>query len=266
MKGTGGENDHQSGDAASANASTKAQRRKKKSKTESQSKKPAKQKKKSLRQSWRETNTLRKIEIVLLALTAVGGTGYLIAYISVSIWQTRMQHAPVVIHSLPPAFLQPFICDPETGFHTGNMQLAVKNIGTGRANDVSPYWMFLKIIPEKRRGDPAIDGPPPGDCNMKPKRSESFPLDVGVEMFPQIRQSAGSLPKLNKGESVQLYFTNCIFYWDDQGTQHITCDRYRLNLPSSNPLDSILGSPSFVCDGQPKSGKFMSDLQGHCEN
>ena len=75
-----------------------------------------------------------------------------------------------------------------------------------------------------------------------------------------------SLPKLDKAELVQFYFASCVFYWDDQGTQHATCDRYRLDLPSTNPLDSILGSPSFMCDGQPKNGKFVSDLSGHCEN
>jgi len=238
MKGKDGENDRHNGDDSSAKGSIKTQRRKKKGKTNNQPKKPAKRK----------------------------GIGYLIAYIDISTWQTRMENEPVVVHSLPPALLQPFTCDVEKGLSTGNMQLAIKNIGKGRANDVFPHWMFMKVIPEKRRGDPFVDDPPAVDCSIKIKRAEGFPLDVGVEMFPQIRQSVMSLPKLGKGEPVQLYFSNCVFYWDDQGTQHATCDRYRLDLPSSNPLDRIIGSPSFMCDGQPKSGKFMSDLSGHCEN
>jgi hypothetical protein len=34
--------------------------------------------------------------------------------------------------------------------------------------------------------------------------TRGFPLDVGVEMFPEIRQSAMSLPKLDKGESSSI--------------------------------------------------------------
>jgi len=268
MEDKGGGKDHDDGEDGSTSIPTNTQSRDKDTKAKRHSKEPANQKKKSLRRSWRATSPVRKVEIILVGIAAAATAGYLISYIVISRWQTYVEHMPVVVHSQPPAFLQPFTCDPKTGFHTGNIQLAVKNIGTARADDVSTYWMFMKIIPEKRRGDPFIDDRPPGDCNMKVKGSEDlgFPLDVGVETFPEIRQSVMGLPKLNEGETVQLYLANCIFYWDDQGTQHTTCDRYRLNLPSSNPLDSILGSPSFVCDGQPKNGKFMSDLGGHCEN
>src|SRR3989442_1388821 len=141
--------------------------------TQDTSNKPNKapdQRKKSLCQSWRSASALRKVEIVLLAIAATGGLGYLVAYIAVSVSQrsqTRREHAPLVINSHPPELLQPFTCDPKDGLHAGNMQFSVKNVGNARAYDVFPYINLLKIVPEDKVGDALIDALPPIDCDKK---------------------------------------------------------------------------------------------------
>jgi len=98
------------------------------------------------------------------------------------------------------------------------------------------------------------------------KTPMDFPLPPGIEKSPQIRQSAMTLPPLNEGETVQFYVAECVYYSDDSGAKHGTCDTYRLNLPSSDPLDKFGGSPSFTCDGTPKMGIFTESIGGHCQN
>jgi hypothetical protein len=253
-----------------APASAKIKGGEKKSESGSQPAKTTHKGKKSLRESWRSSSQLKKIEMILLGLVAVGGIGYLIAYIIVSIsqnTQTKKQHAPLVINSRPPEFLQPFICDFKNGFRSGNMQNFVKNVGNATATNVFPSLNRFKIVPERKTGNAFIDEPPIGDCNAKMGPSAvAFPLAPGIEMRPQYRQTVMSLPNLTEGDSIQLYDAVCLYYSDDYGVSHGTCDTYRFYFPSNNPLDTLSGSPSFVCDGLPKNGKFVPHVTGHCQN
>jgi hypothetical protein len=251
----------------------KKQTRKERSKANETSQKTHKKEKHGLWRNWKALSRTRQVELSFLGLVAIGGIGYLIAYICVSVWQGRqaraiaqMEHAPLVIHSRPPELLMPFTCDAKDGLRTGNMQSFVKNIGNATAFDVNPFFGTRKIIPEKKRGQPFFDDPPVGDCGAKiDKTPMDFPLPPGVEKSPQLRQSVMTLPPLSDGETVQLYITECVYYSDDSAIKHGTCDTYRLFLPSSDPLDRFGGSPSFFCDGVPKMGRFTESIGGHCQ-
>lgn len=174
---------------------------------------------------------------------------------------------PLVVNSRPPEFLQPFTCSPTTGLKTGNMQITVKNIGNRKADDVFAMLLQIKIVPEKKTGNPLFDDIPKGDCDAKinPNPLE-FTMAPGEEKRPQIRQMGSmGMPPISDGDPVQLYAVNCIYYSDEYRHHHGTCDTYRLSFPSSEPLDAINGTPTFVCDGRPKIARFQEALEGHCK-
>ena len=137
----------------------KKQTRKERSKATPTSDKSSKQQKHSLWRNWNEASRTRQVELVFLGLVAIGGVGYLVAYICISIWQGRqaktiaqMEHAPLVIHPRPPQLLMPFTCDTKkNSLTTGNMQSFVRNIGNATAEGVNPFFGMQKIIPEKKR-------------------------------------------------------------------------------------------------------------------
>ncbi|MGD0601628.1 MAG: hypothetical protein ABR988_17535 [Terriglobales bacterium] len=137
----------------------KKQTRKERSKASPTSDKSSKQQKHSLWRNWNEASRTRQVELVFLGLVAIGGVGYLVAYICISIWQGRqaktiaqMEHAPLVIHPRPPQLLMPFTCDTKkNSLTTGNMQSFVRNIGNATAEGVNPFFGMQKIIPEKKR-------------------------------------------------------------------------------------------------------------------
>src|SRR5665811_2249602 len=67
----------------------------------------------TLCESWRSTDAVRKVEIILLTLVAIGGVGYLIAYITVSVKQnsvTQSENRPHVIISRPPTLYGSIVC------------------------------------------------------------------------------------------------------------------------------------------------------------
>jgi hypothetical protein len=249
--------------------SAEVKRVKKSNKSKPVTQDPNREKKKSFRRSWKSASPITKLTLIFLALAALGT----LAYVGVSIWQTlevrwsaHAQHMPLVINSRAPEFLQPFICDVQKGFHTGNMQTAVKNIGNASAYHVVSYFGFPKIIPEKKTGKPFFDALPDVNCKVQVKANElESPLAPGQEMFPQIRQMAGTLPPISNTDPIQLYWVSCVYYSDDYGAKHATCDTYRLMFPSTNPLDVLSGSPTLFCDATPKMGKFAGTISGHCQ-
>lgn len=249
---------------------SKTQKRKKQTKPKPTSEKSENQHKKSFRNSWRASSPVTKLGVIFGGFVAVASIGYL----GVTVWQTlqakwavQIEHAPLVINSRPPELLQPMICDRQKGLHTGNMQTFVKNVGNARAINVIPYMMMMKLVPEKKTGVAFIDDLPSVHCNLKPTMQEAaFNLAPGQEMSPQIRQTAMTIPSLPEGSIFQLYYVSCIYYSDEYGANHATCDTYRLNFTSSNHLDILEGSPSFVCDATPKSGTFVGTITGRCQN
>jgi len=246
--------------------------RKKKAESGSGAKKSTQTKKSAPKNWWRAASKFRRLEIILLGIGAAGAVLYLFAYIVVSVKQNaqvQMQHMPLVINSRPPEFLQPFICDTKNGFRAGNMQRFAKNIGNASAYHVIPFMNMMKVIPEKRTGDALIDALPLVSCDMKINTGNTgeieFPLAPGIEIRPQIRQSFASIPPLHTDDPVQLYVASCIYYADEYGGRHGTCDTYRVNFPSTNPLDVLQGSPTFFCDATPHIGKFLGHTTGHCQ-
>jgi hypothetical protein len=208
--------------------------------------------------------------IVFAGITAAAAVGYLL----VSIWQTRqakhlaqIEFRPLVVNSRPPELLQPFVCDQKrNALSTGNLRTFVKNVGRARAINVVPYMMMMKVIPEKKTGQAFIDDVPSVNCDLKPTMPEAtFNLAPGQEWDTQIRQSVLSVFGLPEGAAVQLYLVSCVYYSDEYGSNHGTCDTYRLNLPSINALDVFSGSPSFICDGTPRTGRFAGAITGHCQ-
>lgn len=223
--------------------------------------------------SWQHGSPLRKLEIILLTLTAVGGIGYLSASVTLSIWRNtwsrsiaELGHAPLIINSRPPELLRPFVCDQER--HTlsmGNMQLFVKNVGNARAINVNPYISTTKLVPEKRTGNAFLNDLPYVNCDAEPKVPDTtINLAPGQELIPQKDQTAVSFVAFPDQTVFQLYFVSCIYYSDDHGSDHATCDTYRLDLSTDNPLGALSGSPSFFCDQKPRIGRFVEAVRGHC--
>lgn len=217
----------------------------------------------TIHQRWKQTALHNKLLVLIGGLTLIGAIVALI----LSEMHRREDRRPVIINSRPPELLQPFTCDPKDGFHSGNIQTFAKNLGNIGADNVFPVFA-LKIIPEKKSGNPIFDELPPANCNLTITDSSiEFSVPINIEMRPQIRQSAGTLPPVTSSEPVQLYASSCFYYRDPYNNRHAVCDLYRLDLPSTNSLDKINGSPTFMCDGTPKIGKFTKIFSGgHCGN
>jgi hypothetical protein len=67
----------------------KKQTRKERSKAKPASHKTRKQEKHGLYRNWKSLSGTRQAELVLLGLVAIGGIGYLVAYITVTVIQAR---------------------------------------------------------------------------------------------------------------------------------------------------------------------------------
>jgi hypothetical protein len=266
------QNNPNTSDEVPAATSGKNQPRKKPNKPKSNKSKSGKYKNepepKSLRRSWRAASPLTKIGIVVGSVAATATLGYFL----VTVWQTlevrsaaHAQHMPLLINSRPPILRQPFVCDVKNGLHTGNIETGVKNLGTAMAYHVMPYMFEPKVVPERKTGNPFFDSLPEANCKLSPTAEElESPLAPGQEIRPQLRQMVGSLPPITDTDPIQLYWVACVYYGDEYGGKHATCDTYRLALPSSNPLDSINGSPTFFCDATSKIGRFEPTATGHC--
>jgi hypothetical protein len=252
----------------------KKQTRKERSKANATAQKPKQDKKKSYRRSWRSASPLRKLEIIALGIGSMVG----IVYLSVTIWGVlqnkwnfQAEHKPIVIHSRPPALLQTFSCTADNGFKTGNMQTFIKNIGNATAEDVFPYWFNTKVVPEKKTGNAFFDDPPEinsSSCEIAATTDQKivFPVNAGTEMSANIQASAGTIGyKLEKGDKVQLWSSACVFYADDFGGRHGTCDTYRLAVPSNESQFRIFGSPILTCDGTEYTGIFVQTTGGRCQ-
>lgn len=149
---------------------------------------------------------------------------------------------------------------------TGNMRLFFKNFGSVKVDRALPT-LVMKIIPEKKRGDSFIDERPPVTCSAKANNlPDMIPIIPGEEKTLDIRQSVITTPQLTDEEHVQLYATVCIDYAERFGPVRTTCDTYRLVVPSRDPIDSLNGTPSFVCSDKPMVGRFAEELTGHCAN
>ena len=259
--------------AQSSNTNKKTKRHTKQATKQGSNRKPSKKSFwKSFVRSWKASGPGKKLGMILTTLAAFGTVGYLFAYIVISILEERIiqnQHGPLVVHSRPPHFLQPVTCDPTRiggGLTFGNAEHFVRNIGDETASAVFPYMIQMKVIPEQRTGNHFWDDLPVPDCNFVPGITPMmFSLVPREEKAVQERQGVlGIPPSVKKGDIVQLYMVECVYYSTSSGKNRATCDTYRFAVPSDNPLDRNFGTPSFPCDGTPRTGTFSESITGRC--
>jgi hypothetical protein len=267
--------DHSNGEAAPKTAprSPRTDTNKKLTKVETSQSKSGKRKKWSLWQHWKRASRKQQMKWGAEGIGVLLGIGVLVYYVA-SYFQSerhfQFEYKPFVVNSRPPQLLQPFVCDVKrNGFTFGNMRTFVKNIGNARAINVVPYDITLRVVPENRTGIAQIDNPPTVDCakklNAQAVKDLDYPMGPGLEVSPEIRQGVGTIPRMKDGDTAQLYATSCVYYSDDYGKSHGTCDTYRLQLPSDNPVDVLYGTPTFACDGTPRMGTFSGTIGGHCQ-
>lgn len=138
MEDNGASNDKRHSADDTASSSGKRKRRKNRGESGSQTNEANNQhtngRKKSWRKSWRSASPLTQLSLIIGAVAAISAAAYLVSYIVVSIRQKEqieLQHAPIVINSRSPEFLEPFTCNPKTRrLRTGAMQTFAKNVGT----------------------------------------------------------------------------------------------------------------------------------------
>jgi hypothetical protein len=164
-----------------------------------------------------------------------------------------------VINNRPPEFLQPFTCDPKTGFRSGNAEVFAKNTGKTEAVDVLPL-LWLDVVPERKTGIPLYDNfLMHANCSgfVRFKMDASIPA-TGKEYPFEIRQSVASLPPISDSEPVQLYATSCIYYSnpEDNGA-HAVCDTYRMTFPGNIPLDQFFGTPRLYAMANQRMGSLL---------
>jgi len=101
-------NDHGDTSGNLPPVATKKQTRKQRSKANESSQQTNKNKKHTLWRNFKALSRSRQLELCLLGLVAIGGIGYLVAYIRVSIWQgiqtktaIGIEFAPLVLHNRP---------------------------------------------------------------------------------------------------------------------------------------------------------------------
>jgi hypothetical protein len=192
-------------------------------------------------------------------------------------WNFQAEHKPTVVNIRPPDF-QFFACNPpnipQSEMITGNINTHIKNIGTATARKVNPFAVQMKLIPEKKTGNKFFDDAPivTDETCKHPTFTipgTVFSLDPGIESGIGLRQSAGTMsPTIKTGDTVQFYLLACVYYSEESGVQHGTCDRYRLHIPAKQTLygvDNLLGTPTIPCDGNYVTGKLQPDIAGHCE-
>jgi len=257
-------------------ATSKKQTRKERSKANAASQKSSEKQKHTFWRNWNELSRTRQLELVLLGIVAMGGIGYLCVTIWGNLqtkWNFEASHKPIVVHNRPPELLQAFACFPGAGFSTGNMRIFSKNIGNATADKSNDGFIQTRVVSESKTGHPILDEPPlitDDACRHRPNfdPSTDFSLPAGMQRSSDLRQSAGMSTLgtyLKKGAPVQFYIVPCIYYLDGDGQEHGTCDTYRLLIPSSEPIDRLLGTPSIKCDGRQVTGHFYEAVTGHCQ-
>jgi hypothetical protein len=98
-------------------------------------------KKQTLRQRWRKTALHNKLLVIIGIFTFIAAaiyTGTTIVQVMLAEFHRREDRRPEIVNNRPPEFVEPFICDPKTGFHSGNMRTFVKNIGKTTATNLFP--------------------------------------------------------------------------------------------------------------------------------
>jgi hypothetical protein len=211
-------------------------------------------------QSWekaaQDKGFLAIVAVLVLSAAAV------LSVIAFKLRDARNEHhrltgqRPTVVNQHPPVLLQPFACDSGGGFRAGEMRVLVKNVGDAKATNVTPT-LSLRVIAEQSVGVPDIDRIPRGNCRDTPiVVPAGTSLAAGEDASLRPRQSLLTLPPLPRGRPASLYSVSCIYYADETGANHASCDTYRFR-PAT-------GTPTFLCDGTANSGTFDAALVANC--
>jgi len=248
--------------------------------------------------NFKELSRTRQVELCFLGLVAMGGIGYLIAYICISVsqshqarWNYKAEHRARLIFSRPPELLGTLECEitgQEMHIHAGQMHVWVKNIKKGDASGAYIVGPSPRFVPEKKTGNPELDEPPPpsitdGTCTETPMaQMKEFPVNADQEVVVNIAQTAATWhfgpgktktatitfdvpPKqgdvkglLAKDTIFQISAPTCVYYFDESGEQHGTCVTYKL---------SSRGQAGFSCMESPISGiVFEQAISAYCQN
>lgn len=213
------------------------------------------------------------------AVIAFGTVGLIIVGI-VGIYFANRQfaesHRPRIVFSRPMELGGAVTCDmaqhfPKSGAEvTGDFPGPVvwlKNIGSSDATKVFDTFMMdsPKLVALKKTGNPRLDGRPKIDDSTcqnisQDPRFMAFPIYAGQEYkFDSMRGATiGSKPALPKDTLVELVWSWCFGYWDEDGGRHATCTTYIFQ-----PSDS---KGSFFTCGHPITGTFELAMTGHCES
>lgn len=197
--------------------------------------------------------------------------------------QFRKEHAPLVIHNVPPKFLQTYKCIPAShikhepneiptgSFGTGDMDITFKNIGTDTAYDVNEIGSdFAEVIPQKRTGTPVDQGLQVTQSDCFPKfRLPGAPLEPGIEQT--IHSGVGGATvaaQVTDKDLVSFEYKTCVHYADSEGQQHATCDVYLLRTHDvSDPrlANDPIGTDQLPCDEVERHGEFFPIIGAHCQ-
>jgi len=211
-------------------------------------------------QSWEKAAQDRKF----LAIIAVVAIAAVAAFAAIAIrvrdayteYRSALDRRPMLINQSPPALLQPLVCDARKGLHTGAMRVFIKNIGTARATNIVPS-LVLRVVPEQNANVPDNGQIPRGNCRDRPLAAAArAPLAAGETDSPLLPQPVLKFPPFPPQRHVSLYGLSCIYYTDDAGANHASCDTYHLR-PAA-------GTPTFMCDGSAGSGTFVAALVASC--
>jgi hypothetical protein len=172
--------------------------------------------------------------------------------------RTAGERRPRVVNSRAPELTQPFVCDLSAGLHSGNLQTYVRNVESGEASNVF-QTLALHVVPERKVNIPEFDEVPNGDCQTRPRVHYATKLlSSGRETMALLPEPKVAIPPLLAGEIARLYSVSCIYYSDNSGLNHGSCDTYRFRLANGNSY--------FICDGSPETGKFDDAPVTSCGN
>lgn len=213
------------------------------------------------------------------AVIAIGTIALVIAaFVAVyfSNKQFAESHRPRIVFSRPMELGGAVTCDmaqdfPKSGAEvTGEFPQPIvwlKNIGSSDATKVFDSLMMdsPRLVALKKTGNPHVNGWPTIDdstCHniSQDPRFMAFPIYAGEEFrFDSMRgETIASKPALPKDTFVELVWSWCFGYWDEEGSRHATCTTYIFQ-----PNDS---KGSFFTCGRPITGTFEMAMTGHCES
>jgi hypothetical protein len=213
---------------------------------------------------WSKTSNTNKILIAVTTCTILA--------VLLGIWMQNhnfwKEHRARIELNKPIQLVDPAVYDTQMRqFNTKRVRMFYKNISKDTPAKKTFGIVRFSIVPEKKIEGirtPGMSVPEVTDDTCTHVFSipgQSF-IDAspGEERFIEFAESVkiGRPEIIEKGDTFQVYAVGCVHYSEEDGTEHGTCDRFRL-------MDGFTDSVSFKTD-VPVVGNFVYDLIGHCAN